>query len=119
MAVMDRFDPSSAVSLRNPAGAAEAARKRAFDEGYNDGLTQARADVIAATDDANKRVRRALSALTEAVDAFDTRQTVALGDVEDAIVAGAFASARTILQRESLPPTDPGGGDALARRSCS
>jgi flagellar assembly protein FliH len=112
--VMDRFEPKTTKALQNPAAAVAEDHQKGFEAGYAEGLAKAQADVIAATEETTKRVRRVVSALTEAVDTFDQRQTVALADVEDAIVAGAFALARTILQRELICAEDP-GGDALAR----
>jgi flagellar assembly protein FliH len=112
-AVMDRFEQKS-TEIVAPAVTPAQQHKQGYDAGYQEGLTQAHADVVAATEDSNRRVRRALAALTEAVDMFDNRQTVALADVEDAIVAGAFALARSVLQRELITAVDP-GGDALAR----
>jgi flagellar assembly protein FliH len=111
--VVDRFEQRPIQVNVNPQ-TAQTQKQEGYDAGYQEGLAQARADVIAATEDSNRRVRRALAALSEAVNTFDQRQTVALGDVEDAIVAGAFALARSILQRELMTATDP-GGDALAR----
>jgi flagellar assembly protein FliH len=112
--VMDRFEQKPIQIAATPASTPKSQHKEGYDAGYQEGLMQARADVVAATEDSNRRVRRALAALTEAVDMFDQRQTVALADVEDAIVAGAFALARSILQRELMTASDP-GGDALAR----
>jgi flagellar assembly protein FliH len=112
--VMDKFEQRSIEVIRNPAQAAAIEHQQGFDAGYQEGLAKAHADVVAATQDSSRRVRNALAALSEAVTSFDQRQTVALGDVEDAIVAGAFALARSILQRELITATDP-GGDALAR----
>jgi flagellar assembly protein FliH len=113
-AVMDKFESSTIQVAQSPAQVKEMEHQRGYDAGYQEGLTRAHADVVAATDDASRRVRNALAALSEAVASFDQRQTVALGDVEDAIVAGAFALARSVLQRELIIATDP-GGDALAR----
>lgn len=110
--VMNRFEAAKPVVRVDNSPAAQ--HKVGYDTGYQEGLAQARADVIAATEDSSRRVRRAIAALSEAVTRFDQRQTVALADVEDAIVAGAFALARTVLQRELITATDP-GGDALAR----
>lgn len=112
--VITKFDPVATRAALNPAEAAEAARLVAFEQGYNDGLEAARRDVEAATDEANKRVRRALAALCEAVDSFDSRQTIALADVEDAVVSGAFELARAVLGREVVAAADP-GADAIAR----
>lgn len=112
--ILDKFDPSQIQVTRNPTQRQAAEHKRGYEEGYQEGLAKARADVVAATDESSRRVRNALAALSEAVASFDSRETVALGDVEDAIVAGAFALARSILQRELITATDP-GGDALAR----
>jgi flagellar assembly protein FliH len=111
---MTRFEQRSVTAQSTVAPTPQQQHQQGYDAGYQEGLAQARADVIAATEDSNRRVRRALAALTEAVDMFDNRQTVALADVEDAIVAGAFALAHSILQRELITATDP-GADALAR----
>jgi flagellar assembly protein FliH len=112
--IIDTFDPDSVQVLRDPVGSVEIARQAGYDAGYNEGLAQARQDVTNATEDANKRVRRALAALAQAVDAFDERQTVALADVEDAVVAAAFEIARKVVQRELAVAEDP-GADAIAR----
>jgi flagellar assembly protein FliH len=112
--ILDKFDPSQIQVTRNPTQRQAAEHQKGYEEGYQEGLAQARADVVAATEDSSRRVRNALAALSEAVAGFDNRETVALADVEDAIVAGAFALARSILQRELITATDP-GGDALAR----
>lgn len=112
--IVDPFDVRTTQLLKNPEQAVKEDHQAGFDAGYAEGLAQAQADVAAATEDATNRVRRALAALNEAVVSFDQRQTVALADVEDAIVAGAFALARTILQRELICAQDP-GADALAR----
>lgn len=113
-AVMDKFEPRATQALANPSQARAAEHQAGFETGYAEGLAAAQAAVAQATDDANRRVRHAVNALTQAVEMFDQRQTVALSDVEDAIVAGAFALARTVLQRELISAEDP-GGDALAR----
>ncbi len=93
---------------------AEAARAAAVQAGYEEGLEQARVQIEAAMEDANRRVRRALAALCTAVESFDERQAIALTDVEDAIVAGAFGIAQAVVERELITATDP-GADALAR----
>lgn len=93
---------------------AEAARSAILEQAYQEGLERARLEVEGAMEDANQRVRRALAALCVAVDSFDQRQTIALADVEDAIVTGAFGIARAIVERELTVAVDP-GADALAR----
>jgi flagellar assembly protein FliH len=108
------FDPTATRVARNPAEAAEAARAAAFQQGYQEGLDAAQAEVAAAMDDANRRVRHAVAALSEAIANFDTRETTAIAAVEDAVVAGAFALAREIVQRELTVMTDP-GAEAIAR----
>ena len=108
------FDSSTIVHDVNTPEALEAERLKAFEQGYQDGLEQAHAEVAAAVDDSNKRVRRALAALCDAVDSFDERQTIALGDVEDAIVTGSLMIAQAVLQRELSLAMDP-GAEAIAR----
>ena len=99
---------------KTAAQARAAERADALQQGYNDGLAQARAEVEAAMNDANIRVHRALAALCEAVDSFDRRQTIALVDVEDAIAASAIAIASAVLQREITVAANP-GAEAIAR----
>lgn len=108
------FDAETTATLADPARAAEAARSLAYEQGYNAGLEQARADVEAATDDANRRVRRALGALTIAIEEFQVREATALHDVEDEIVRAAFEIARSVLARELRVAEDP-GAEAIAR----
>jgi flagellar assembly protein FliH len=112
--VPQAFDPAAIRVALNPTEAAEQSRLLAFEKGYNDGLDQARHDVIAATDEANKAVRRALAALAQAADGFDERQTVAIADVEDAIISAAFEIAQSVVQHELLSMTEP-GAEAIAR----
>jgi flagellar assembly protein FliH len=108
------FDPASIHVTMNPAEAAENARVVAFQQGYNDGLEQARADVEQATTDANNRVRRTIASLRQAIDNFDQREAIGVAGVEDAIVAAAFEIAQAVLQRELNTMTDP-GAEAIAR----
>lgn len=112
--VTPEFDRSAQRMHRNAAEVVEDARRVAFDQGYAEGLDAARADIEAATADANKRVRRSLAALCAAIDAFEVRETTALADVEDAVVTGAFQLAGAVLQRELAVAADP-GGEAIAR----
>lgn len=112
--VIGAFDPVTASFTTNPVAAALAAQEAAFEQGYNDGLTAAQDAVKEATDDANKRVRRALAALAQAIDDFDTRETTALHEVENEVVNMAMAVARTVLQRELAVAQDP-GAEAIAR----
>ncbi len=107
------FDPKKKVPA-NPLEAAEAAYSEALEQGYNDGLAQARAEIETAMEDSNKRVRRALNAMEEAVRGFDEHQTTALADVENSIVNAAFSIARAVLQREITTAVDP-GAEAIAR----
>lgn len=107
------FDPNKKVP-KNPLEAQEAAYLEAVERGYNDGLNKARTEIETAMEDSNRRVRRALGALTEAVNGFDERQTIALADVENAIVEAAFEIARGVLQREVATAADP-GAEAIAR----
>jgi flagellar assembly protein FliH len=93
---------------------AQSTEAAAMQRGYEEGLEQARAQIEAAMEDANAKVRRALAALSAAIESFDQRQTLAVADVEDAIVAGAFGIAQAIVQRE-LQVTEAPGAEALAR----
>ena len=107
------FDSTIKVP-KNSLEAQQAAYTSAAEKGYNEGLERARAEVESAMEDSNRRVRRALGALTEAVNQFDQRQTVALADVENAIVEAALEIARSVLQREVATAADP-GAEAIAR----
>jgi flagellar assembly protein FliH len=111
---LSTFETKKEQVQLNPLEIAEAARTQGFEQGYNEGLEAAHAAVVAATEDANKRVRRALAALSEAVDNFDRREATALVAVENEILTAAFAIARSVLQREIATAADP-GAEALAR----
>lgn len=114
-ATISTFDVRSTLAApENPLATYERERENARQTGYNEGLLQAQADVVAATDQANSRVRYALAALQEAINGFDQRETIAVADIEDVIIQSAFEIARSILQRELAVATDP-GADALAR----
>lgn len=108
------FDPAMSAALADPATAAENARRLAYEQGYQEGLEQARADVEAATNDATSRVRRALGALTVAIEDFQTAERMAANELEDEIVRAAFELTRSILRRELSVAADP-GADAIAR----
>ncbi len=112
----DSFDKTFEKQVK-PSTAAERLeieRANAMQQGYQDGILAAKAEVEAALEDANVRVKRLLAALGEAVNDFDQRQTVALHEVEDVIAAGALAIAESVLQREIASATDP-GAEAIAR----
>jgi flagellar assembly protein FliH len=114
-ASISTFDVSSrAGASGNPLATFEREREAARAAGYNDGLMQAQADIAAATEQANNRVRFALAALQEAIDGFDQRETIAIAGIEDVIIQSAFEIAQSILQRELTVAADP-GADALAR----
>lgn len=108
------FDPLATQRRLTPEEVNELARRQGFQKGYAEGLEAARQEVEAAMDDANKRVRRALAALCEAVDGLDQRETTALHTVEDEIAAGAVTIAHAILQRELDTMSNP-GAEAIAR----
>lgn len=108
------FDPVKVKAAIDPTEAVEEATAAGFQQGYADGLDAAHQAVLEATEDANKRVRRALAALCDAVEQFDQRQTLALADVENEIVTAAVAIASSILKREISVATDP-GAEAIAR----
>ncbi len=101
-------------SFRDPAETHEAIRRSAFEQGYAEGLEQAREDIATATADANNRVRHALGALQAAIDGFDHRDGVGLADIENTVVEIAASLATEILQRELTVMTSP-GAEAIAR----
>lgn len=106
--VLAAFDPASVRIALNPAQAMEAAHASAFKKGYEEGLDAARQDIETATEEANRAVKRSLAALSMAIDSFDQRQTVSLGDIEDSIIAFALEISRSVLQREISLLDDPG-----------
>lgn len=108
------FDPASVRVSLNPAEAAEYARQAAFEKGYNDGLEQARQEVMTAMEESNHRVRRTIASLREAIDMFDQREATALIDVEDAIIQAALEIAKAVVQHDLASVNDP-GAEALAR----
>lgn len=108
------FSAAHSDSYRTPAELHEASHQSAFTTGYNDGLAQARADIAAATEDANNRVRYALSALQVAIDSFEQRDAVSLVEIEDVVARTAVEIASEILQREVGVSRNP-GTEAIAR----
>jgi flagellar assembly protein FliH len=102
--------------------AARAAIAEAIEEGRHDGYTagyqaglQAAAQSVQA-DAAQRRgqVQQLTAALNEAIAAFDSREALAVDDVEAAIIDSALLIARMVLARETAVATNP-GAEAMAR----
>lgn len=108
MGSIEAFAASTPEAYRNPAELHEAQRRAAVEAGYEQGLQQAAEAVAAATNDANNRVRYALSALEQAITSFEEREAVAIQDIEEQVVQMAVDIATQILQRELSVASNPG-----------
>jgi len=91
--------------------AAAAAVERGWEAGYATGLAAGRDQGLRST---RADVERAIAALAAAADVMRSGAATDLAQAEDALVAGAFELAATILDRELEVAANP-GADALRR----
>ena len=111
----DLADIGAAVPMtlrERVAVAVEEGRRAGYERGYREGRDAAAADAERERLTLRADVSSVLDTLARAASDLDRRSTAALGDVEEAIVRGAFELATAILGR---PAADGGAGDAIRR----